>query len=204
MSIAAQTVDIPSALQMRRWSIAEYHRLIQDGFLTENDHVELLEGWIVGKMPKNPPHDGTLLLLHELLRDLLPREFVVRCQSSLTIKGNKPSEPEPDLLVARGPAKRYLRAHPGPPETALVIEVADTSLDYDLGIKKRIHARAGIVHYWVVNLIESTIVALTNPIAGRSPNYDEIHEFSIGNTIPIVVFGRTIGQIAVSRIFPDR
>lgn len=96
---------------VRRFSVDEYHRMIQAGILTEDDAVELLEGWIVPKMPRNPPHDGTIQIADEVLRPRLPAGWQLRIQSALTMPD---SEPEPDLVVVRGDARTYLNRHTRP------------------------------------------------------------------------------------------
>src|SRR5438128_3370052 len=99
----------PPPFPVRRFTVDEYHRMIQAGVLTENDRVELLEGWIVPKMPHNPPHDGTISLVLRRLCTSLPDDWIVRAQSAITLPD---SETEPDLAVVRGPESRYLSRHP--------------------------------------------------------------------------------------------
>src|SRR2546421_11780168 len=82
----------------RRFSVAEYHRLTELGILTENDNLELIEGYLVLKMARNPPHDGTLHQALEIIGPHLPAGWKVRIQSALTLPD---SEPEPDLAVVR-------------------------------------------------------------------------------------------------------
>src|ERR1700722_1180240 len=82
----------------RRFSVPEYHRLTEIGILTEDDNVELIEGYIVLKMARNPPHDGTLHRVLKQLLKLLPAGWDVRIQSAITLSD---SEPEPDLAVVR-------------------------------------------------------------------------------------------------------
>jgi Uma2 family endonuclease len=101
-----------SPYPLRRFTVDEYHQLIQAGILTENDPVELLEGWIVPKMPHNPPHDGTIELVEEVLRNRLPTGWRIRIHSAITTAD---SEPEPDLAIVRGTARSYLNHHPDPP-----------------------------------------------------------------------------------------
>src|SRR4051794_32544531 len=137
---------------VRRFTVAEYHRLVEVGVLTEDDPVELLEGWIVFKMPKNPRHDNTVFRVQQLLSRVLPADWLVRVQSAITTGD---SEPEPDVTVAAGPVTAYDSRHPGPSEIALVVEVADTSLTRDRVDKQRLYARAQIAAYWIVNLSSS-------------------------------------------------
>src|SRR5690242_9427779 len=92
-----------------RVTVAEYHRMIDDGELTEMDPVELIEERIVEKMPHGPEHDGGLDYANEVLRRLLSNAWRIRIQSAITTED---SEPEPDLAVVRNTPKVYLTRHP--------------------------------------------------------------------------------------------
>src|SRR5947209_5857500 len=129
----------PPSLPVRRFTVDEYHRMIQAAILTEDDPVELLEGLVVPKMPHNPPHDGTIDLAQEVIQGRLPAGWRVRVQSAITTGD---SEPEPDLAVVAGPASRYLDHHPGVREIAVLMEVADTTLSRDRQDKYLIYAHA--------------------------------------------------------------
>jgi Uma2 family endonuclease len=127
-----------------RFTVDEYHRMIQAGILTEEDPVELLEGWIVPKMPRNPPHDGTIEMAEEAIRRRLPPGWRIRIQSAITTDD---SEPEPDLAIVCGGVRTYVTRHPGAADIAVVIEVADAMLARDRREKNRLYARAGISCY---------------------------------------------------------
>ena len=139
----ATTTPAPASPQevppfpVRRFTVDEYHELMRLGVLTDDDQVELLEGWLVPKVGHNPPHDGTVALIHESLRVLLPPGWHIRVQSSMTTSD---SEPEPDLAVVPGTARDYMTRHPDPREIALAVEVSDSSLSRDR-LKRRIYAR---------------------------------------------------------------
>src|SRR4051812_12686815 len=145
---------------VKRWTVAEYHELIRLGVLKQDDPYELIEGWLVTKMTKNPPHESTIDLLNELLTEMLPKPWRCRIQSSITLADG---EPEPDLVVVPGPASRYRSRHPGSADVALVIEVSDSTLARDRGMKLRTYARAGIAHYWIVDLEHSQIDVFSSP-----------------------------------------
>src|SRR5438034_526801 len=138
----------PPPFPVRRFSVAEYEELTRLGILTEYDTVELLEGWIVPKTPKYPPHDGTIDLLNVLLMRLLPLGWYPRVQNSVVTDD---SVPEPDVVVVRGSPGDYRDRHPTGADIGLVIEVAESSVSRDRR-KAKIYARAGIPHYWIVNL----------------------------------------------------
>ena len=113
------------------------------------DKVELLENYVVLKMPRNPSHDGTIQTIQDLLYDLRPPGWSIRTQSSVTLGD---SQPEPDLAVVRKAPDNYRSRHPGPDDFGLLIEVADSSLARDQLDKARIYARASIPIYWIVTL----------------------------------------------------
>jgi len=138
--------SLPAGPALYRFSVEEYHRLVEAGGLFAGKRVELLEGMVVAKVTHNPPHDSTVQSIDELVAGLLPAGWCKRCQLAVTLTD---SEPEPDLCVARGDRRTYRHRHPGPPDIGLVIEVADTSLAYDRVDKGRAYARAGIVEYWI-------------------------------------------------------
>ncbi len=186
-------------LPMHRFTVEQYHRMIDANVLGENDRVELLEGWIVEKMTHNPPHDGTILLVQTELLKVLPATHVLRVQSAITLAD---SEPEPDLAVAQGPMRRYLEEHPGPRDLALVVEVAGVTLHEDRGIKQRVYARARIPIYWIVNILDGIVQVYTNPRAGKAPAYRQRQDLGGKDTIPLVIDGKEVARIAVRDILP--
>src|SRR5687767_8041636 len=100
-----------------RFTVDQYQRMIKAGILTEDDRVELLEGWIVPKVSHNPPHDGTIWLVQTAILPRLPTGWILRIQSAITTLD---SEPEPDLAVVRGPGLRYFSTHPEPQDVGLL------------------------------------------------------------------------------------
>ena len=113
---------------VRKFTVTEYHKLIDEGFFAANEKFELVEGWIVNKMSRNPPHDVAIDKTHEVIQRHLPKEWRIRIQSAITTVD---SEPEPDLAVVLGPAERYTDHHPGAAEIAMLIESAASSLEFD-------------------------------------------------------------------------
>jgi Uma2 family endonuclease len=162
MSPVESVAAIPNDL-IWRLSIEQYHAIIQAGILTDDDSVELLEGWLVFKMPKNPPHQATTRLVRTALENILPAGWYVDSQELITLSN---SEPEPDIVVVRGDTRQYLDRHPGAEDIALIIEVSDTTLQRDRTVKKRIYARAGISIYWIVNLVEEQVEVYSQPKRG--------------------------------------
>ena len=181
----------------RRFSVPEYHHLAQLGILTEDDNLELLEGYLVHKMTRNAPHDGTLHRLLRFLSRMVPDGWEVRCQAAVTLSD---SEPEPDLAIVRMDAGDYMQHHPAPADIALVIEVADSSLDGDRADKYRIYARAGIREYWIVNLVDTQIEVYSSPVGDPTPFYRDRVDRQLGDEIEVMLDGQRVGSVAVSAV----
>jgi Uma2 family endonuclease len=146
-----------SPARHRRFSVEEYHRMIAAGILGEDEHVELLEGEIVQMSPQNDPHMKALVAANRFFSRRLPLEFEVRPQGPLTFDD---SEPEPDLAIVRA-ADHPKGRHPS--TALLVIEVADSSVRYDLNVKSRIYSKAGIAEYWLFVVPQRQVEVLTDP-----------------------------------------
>jgi Uma2 family endonuclease len=183
-----------------RLSVDQYHAMIHAGILTDDDPVELLEGWLVAKIPKNPPHRAVTRLIRQVLERLVPAEWYVDSQEPITTDD---SEPEPDVVVVRGETRHYLDRHPGPNDVGLVIEVADTTLQRDRGFKKRLYARAGIPVYWIVNLSDNQCEVYTEPSGPEpQPDYRQRQDYGASDDIPVVLVGIEVGRIAVRELLP--
>jgi Uma2 family endonuclease len=184
-------------LPVGKFTVAEYHRLIDGGFFAPDERFELLEGWIVPKLTRRPPHDVVIDLTAEALRACLPAGLRVRIQSAVTFSD---SEPEPDVAVVRGRARDYVAGHPGPADIELIIEVADSSLQEDRKAKGRLYARAGVRVYWIVNLVDECVEVHSGP--SRAGRYRRRRVFPRGRSVPVVVAGRELAAVAVADLLP--
>jgi len=102
--------------------------------------------------------------------------------------------------LVRGDDKAFTKHHPGPGETVLVVEVAESSLARDRGEKAKIYGRAAIPFYWIVNLVDGLVEVHTNPdLAG---GYRSRQDFRPGDRIPVVLDGTEIGQVEVTALLP--
>lgn len=199
MSRVESVAAIPNDLILRL-SLEQYHAIIQAGILTDDDSVELLEGWLVFKMPKNPRHRVTTRLARTALENILPRGWYVDSQEPIALSN---SEPEPDIVVVRGDTRQYLDRHPGAEDIALIMEVSDPTLQRDRTVKKRIYARAGIAIYWIVNLVEEQVEVYSQPfVEVEQPDYSQRLDFGRSAVIPIIIEGIEIGAIAVDALLP--
>lgn len=195
---AASTVDD----FLWRISVDRYHQMINAGILTDDDPVELLEGLLVQKMPKNPAHVFATGLLLDNLPRLIPAGWYLNFQEPVTTPN---SEPEPDVAVVRGTRFDYRDRLAGPEDTSLVMEIADATLRRDQGIKKRLYARAGIPVYWIINLVKLQIEVYTEPDQQSvPPDYRLRRIYRGADRIPVVLDGKEVGQLLVSDILPPQ
>jgi Uma2 family endonuclease len=167
----------------------EYDQLVALGVF-ENEHIELLDGMLVAMSPIGPPHSSAVQKLTLVLVRALGERAVIRPQCPFAALEH--SEPEPDLVVA--PLSDYDTAHPG--EAYLIIEVAESSLKQDRGIKQRIYAECGVPEYWIVNLVDRRIEVYTDPDEGA---YRSTALFARGESITLTRFPDV--QVRVEDIF---
>ena len=147
------------SVQLRRWSRQEYDRMIDAGVLTTQDRVELIDGEIVTTPPQKSRHATAVCLAETALRHAFGERVHVRSQLPLAL--DAASEPEPDVAVVAGSPRDYRDAHPS--TALLIVEVADTSLEFDRTTKASLYARAGIPDYWLVNLVDARVEVHRNP-----------------------------------------
>lgn len=195
MAIAATPLTYGHDASLARFSVASYQRMIASGALTAEDKVELLENYVVLKMPHNPPHDSTIQrMLRPLLR-ALPSGWDLRVQSAISLSD---SEPEPDFAIVRGSSADYENRHPSAADVGLLIEVADTSLARDRHDKGRIYANAEIPNYWVVNLLDRQIEVYCQP--SPAAEYGASRFYPIGEVVPLVLDGNTVAAVPVAEL----
>lgn len=150
------------ALSTRRWTREEYDRLVEQGVLTRDDKVELIEGEIVPVAPHNAPPATAMLLGQEALRSAFGMGYDVR--PALPLIAGDDSEPEPDLAVVRGNPRDFTHQHPS--SAVLIVEIAESSLATDRGRKARLYARQGIPEYWIENLRDRILEVHRDPRTG--------------------------------------
>ncbi len=197
---AATPVTYGRDASIARFSVPRYQRMIETGILTSEDKVELLEHYVVLKMPRNPPHDGTIDLLKATFPPLVPTGWLLRIQQTIVLPD---SQPEPDFAFVRGNPRSYLTRHPTAADIGLMIEVADSSLLRDQRDKTRIYARADIPVYWIVNLVDRRIEVYTQPSGPIPvPVYGAFQIFQPGDSIPLILAGTTVSTVPVDELLP--
>jgi Uma2 family endonuclease len=148
---------------LAKWSVEEYHRLVEAGILSGRS-VELLAGEIVEMSPETPLHYTTAKRGAKYLEELLSGKADVRFNGPITLTD---SEPEPDITVVRLPESAYNDRHPHPQDIFWIVEVAKTSLKEDLEIKAAIYATAAIQEYWVLDLSAQQMIVFRHPQADK-------------------------------------
>lgn len=145
-----------------RWDVASYQRAAEAGAWGTSPRVELVEGEVYAVAPMRSPHAFAVVRLDDAASATVDRtSFSVRVQ--LPARLDESSEPEPDLAIARGGAEAYADHHPGPGELLLVVEVAGSSLAFDLTVKVPAYAAAGVPEVWLVSLPERRFVRFSDP-----------------------------------------
>ncbi len=190
----------PPAEPIKRFSVDQYHAIINAGVFDDDDSIELLEGWLVEKMPKKPPHSVATGLVSDAMGPLLPSGWHLICQEPITTAD---SEPEPDIAAVRGKRRDYNDTHPQPKDVGLIVEVADATLARDRGVKKTIYARAGIPIYWIVNLMDRCVEVYTEPTGpGKKPDYRHKQVFGQKESVPFVLDAKETGRLKVKLFLP--
>ena len=148
-----------------KWTIEEYHRMVDAGILDDR-HVELLNEEIIEMPPEGTPHAAYSQEAGDYLRTVLGSRAKIRESKPITLP-NSNSEPEPDIVVvAPHSLDVYLQHHPYPTDIFWLIEFSNSSLAKDLEEKSKTYAAAGIPEYWVINLQKMKLVVFRSPAGG--------------------------------------
>jgi Uma2 family endonuclease len=189
----------PASYDLYRITVDEYHRMIDAGILRPEHRMELLEGWLVKKMPNNPAHAYPVQRLTRLLIAHLPQDWTIRIQLPITLLE---SEPEPDVAIVRGPDDRYVDRHPFADDVGLLIEVANESLSRDRKDKLRIYSAARIAEYWIVNVKAGAVDVYARPKNGKDAPYPLAKSYRRADHVPLVLDGRRVAEIPVREMLP--
>jgi Uma2 family endonuclease len=179
------------AIDVARWqfTIADYARMREVGILNEDDRVELLDGEVRPMSPIGPFHAALVNLLVVLLSRQLGDRAIVSVQNPIQL--NDYSEPQPDLSILQPREDFYAAAHPRPDDVLIVIEVADSSIEYDHTEKLPRYAQAGIAEVWIVDAAKQAVEQYTHPRNGR---YHQIQLAERGEQVTAY----TIDQVVLS------
>jgi Uma2 family endonuclease len=159
-------------LSRRLFTVEEYHQMGQAGIFTEGDRVELIDGEIVEMAPIGSRHAACVARLTALFSRVQGRS-IVWVQNPIRL--GEHSEPQPDVAILRLRHDFYSQVYPTPQDILLIIEVADSSLDYEREVKVSLYARAGISEVWLVDLPAERVTIYRRPL---TQGYQELQKVS--------------------------
>ena len=203
MSIAAteSTLPGPAESQSRpshyRFTVAQFSQMRRDGTIGPQERVELIDGLVVTKVSKNPPHIFVGKSLFSSLQGIVPAGWHVTKDDDVAVSDH--DQPQPDLAVVRGSPRDYLDRYATAADIALAAEISESTLASDRLLKLPRYASGNIPVYWIVNLVDLQVEVHTNPVGAI---YTDRTVFTRGQEIPVVLGGRPVGRIAVSEILP--
>lgn len=149
------------SVQTARFTVEQYDRMIEAGVFPPGYRAELIEGEIIEMSPIGPPHAACVGRLTQKFSLLLQREAIVWVQNPIRLSDY--SEPEPDVTVLKPREDFYSKSLPTPADVLLLVEVSETTLDYDRKRKLPLYARAGVPEVWIVNLAEGRVETFADP-----------------------------------------
>ncbi len=152
--------DVIQLPNRHKWTRAEVQRMGEAGLFPSDERYELLFGELVKKMGMKRPHAGVLLLLDAMLRAIFGVGWVLRVQ--LPFVADDQSEPEPDVAVVEGSVNDAFAEHPR--QAALIVEISDSTLAFDLGAKAALYAQSGVEDYWVIDINHRLIYIHRTPV----------------------------------------
>lgn len=166
-------VTIPDSLVTRhRLSVDDYHRMATSGILGPSDRVELVEGEILDMSPIGSLHAALVRVVARWLGASVGEGAIVAVQDPIRLDDT--SEPQPDIALLAPRADCYAAAHPGPADILLIVEVAETSLAYDLGVKVPLYSRHRIPEVWVIDAVSRITHRFTEPGPDGYGRHEEI------------------------------
>ncbi len=189
----AQTGETLQARPRRKFSVGEYYAMAESGVLGPDERVELLDGEIVVMAPIGNRHAFCVDWLTRFWILALAERAIVRVQNPVRL--NDSSEPEPDVTLLEWKDDFYASGHPGPQDVLLVIEVADSTVDFDRNQKLQLYARAGITEVWIVNLQDRRVETYTEP---EGDQYGSVRYYGPGESVAPMHFpdiGLVVEQI---------
>jgi len=170
-------------MQKRLFTVQEYHLMIEAGVFANNDRVELIEGEIIEMAPIGTRHASCVKRLIAVFSDLERRRAIVGVQDPIQL--TERTEPQPDLVLLQPRADYYATAHPRPSEVLLLMEVSDSTIDFDRDVKVPNYARSGIQEVWLWNLEDDCLEVYREPTVN---GYSFIQRFERGEMVAPLAF----------------
>ena len=181
-------------LLRRKFTVEQYHKMVESGILTEDDRVELIRGEIIEMSPIGTKHAAYVKRLNKLLSQKLRDRVLIAIQDPVELNNN--SEPQPDVALLKPRDDFYATAHPQSQDIFLLIEVSDSTVMYDREEKIPLYAEANIIEVWLVDINEQIVEVYQQPTA---TGYQLMQKFTSGQTLSIQAFPDV--NITVNEIF---
>ena len=165
------------------FTVDDYYKMVDAGILTEDDRVELIEGEIIQMSSMGSPHAAVITHVNDVFVPLFQGKALLRPQ--LPLRLNEFNEPEPDIVLLEPRRDFYSSGHPGPADVFLVIEIADSSLRYDRGVKLPIYAATRVPEVWIADLQGAELLVFRDPSRRR---YTTHLKFRRGESVSCLAF----------------
>lgn len=169
---------MPVEITKRLFTVHDYHRMGEAGILSKDDRVELIYGEILAMSPIGPRHNAAVDRATRAMVNITGERAIVRVQGSVGL--DEYDEPQPDVVLLRPKEDFYAPQLPGPPDILLIVEIAESSLEYDRSIKARLYAETGISEYWVADLKNDCLFVYSDL---RDKSYRLVRQFHRGDFI---------------------
>jgi Uma2 family endonuclease len=178
------------------FTVDDYYRMAEIGVLRREDRVELIYGEIIDMTPIGNEHSSVVDQLAQYFHKATQEQAIVRVQNPIRI--SDASEPQPDLILLRCRSDFYRKDHPKPQDSLLIVEVADSSLDFDRKVKAPLYAQNNIPELWIINLAGQSIEVFRNPVNGQ---YTQTQVLKSPATIAPLAFPDH--PLKLAELFPD-
>ena len=175
----------------RRFTVGEYYAMADAGILSENDRVELVDGDVIVMPPIGDWHAASVKLLNNTILPALQGRAIVAVQDPVRLGDD--SEPQPDITLLQWRDDFYRNGHPSPSDVLLLIEVADSSVEFDRNVKLAAYAQTGIPEVWIAAHSERRIEAYTDP---TGDSYATVRYFGPGDSIAPQAFPDIVLEVA--------
>jgi len=165
-------------IKRRLFTVDDCYKMVDAGILRHDERVELIRGEIVKMSPIGTLHAAAVDRANRAFARLAGDNAIIRVQSTTVL--DEFCAPEPDIALLRPRDDFYVHEHPAGPDILLIVEVADSSLEYDTSVKVEIYAILGVLEYWVADLRNNRLLAYSDPAAD---SYRTIREFHLGDSL---------------------
>lgn len=177
MTSVAEVEKVPKVVP-KRFRVEDFRKMTEVGILPEESGWEIIDGYLIDKMSIGSKHAGTVKILNRILTIWAEKNAIVSVQDPIHI--DEYNEPEPDIALLKPREDFYTKSHPTPADVLLLIEVSDSTVEYDRETKKTLYAEAGIAEFWLINLKNKTIEVYTQP---KNSSYYSARILESGETI---------------------